>query len=175
MADLGPYADALVIVAKDRAAAWRELAALSEAVSREPDLKRGLIDAAARPEPARGKRLAKLLRPVSTPVAKAVDLLLSEGALADLPALVGALARRLAEDGYARVHLESADRLTDTEERKVLRALKVAPAKALVTAETDPELLGGLRATVDGQVRDATLGGRLDRVAEALAETGATA
>lgn len=168
MAELGPYADALATVAADKASAWRELAALSEAVSREPDLKRGLIDAAARREPARSRRLARLLKPVSAPVARLVGLLLSEGALARLLELVDAFSRRLAEDGYVRVHLESADRLADTEERKILRSLKVAPAKALVTSETDPALIGGVRATVDGQVRDETLGGRLDRVAEAL-------
>ncbi|HEY8108934.1 MAG TPA: F0F1 ATP synthase subunit delta [Patescibacteria group bacterium] len=173
MADLGPYADALATVATDQAAAWRELAALSEAVSREPELKRGLIDAAARREPARGKRLAKLLKPVSAPVAKLVALLLAEGAIDRLSELVDVLARRLSKRGYVRVHLESADPLPDTEVRTVLRALKVAPAKALVTSETDPSLIAGIRAAVDGQVRDATLGGRLDRVAEAL--TGANA
>lgn len=173
MADLGPYADALKTVATDKAAAWRELAALSEAVSREPELKRGLIDAGARREPARGRRLAKLLGPVSAPVAKLVALLLAEGALEQLPELVDVLSRSLAKEGYVRVRLESADQLSDTEVRNLLRSLKVAPAKALVTSETDSSLIAAVRATVDGQVRDATLGGRLDRVAEAL--TGANA
>lgn len=168
MADLGPYADALKAVAADKAAAWRELAALSEAVSQEPELKRGLIDAGARREPARGKRLAALLGPVSAPVAKLVGLLLAEGALEQLPKLADAFSRSLAKDGFVRVHLESADRLTATEERRVLRSLKVAPGKALVTSETDSSLIGGIRATVDGRVHDATLGGRVDRVAEAL-------
>jgi F0F1-type ATP synthase delta subunit len=168
VADLGPYADALKTVATDKAAAWRELAALSEAVSREPELKRGLIDAAARPEPARGKRLTALLKPVSAPVAKLVGLLLGEGALDQLSELVDVFSRSLAKDGFSRVQLESADRLDDTEVRKVLRALKIAPAKALVTSEADPSLIGGVRVTVDGRVHDATLGGRLDRITEAL-------
>ena len=168
MAELGPYAEALKAVAADKAAAWRELAALSEAVSREPELKRGLIDAAARREPARGTRLAKLLRPVSAPVAKLVALLLAEGALEELPKLVDAFSRSLATDGFVRIHLESAERLSDADERRVLRSLKAAPAKALVTSETDPSLIGGIRATVDGRVHDATLGGRIDQVAEAL-------
>lgn len=173
MADLGPYADALKIVAKDKASAWRELAALAKAISHEPELKRGLIDAAARPEPARSKRLAKLLQPVSAPVARLVTLLLSEHAVEELPELVDVFSRALAKDGFARVHLESADGLADTEVRKILRALRIAPAKALVTSETDPSLIGGVRVTVDGRVHDATLGGRLDRIAESL--TGATA
>lgn len=168
MADLGPYAEALKVVAKDKASAWRELAALSEAVSREPELKRGLIDAGTRREPARGKRLAALLKPVSTPVAKLVGLLLAEGALGQLSGLVDVFSRSLAKEGFVRVHLESADRLTDADERKILRALKIAPAKALITSETGPSLIGGIRATVNGRVHDATLGGRLDRAAEAL-------
>ncbi len=168
MAELGAYAGGLRQAVADPAAAWRELAGLSEALATEPELKRGLIDAAARREPARGKRLAALLRPCSRPVTKLVELLLAEQKIGAVRELADAFARKLAGEGFVRVHLETPEPLTASAERGILRSLKVDPRRALVTHGRNERLLGGVRATVDGRAIDASLGGRLDRVAEAI-------
>ncbi len=168
MAELGNYARGLRQAVSDPAAAWRELAGLAGALATTPDLKRGLIDAAARPEPARGKWLASLLKPCSRPVARLVELLLVDQELDAIPELADAFARELAKEGYARVHLETPAPLNGPAERGILKALKIDPRRALVTYEENEQLLGGVRATVDGRVIDASLGGRLDRVAEAV-------
>lgn len=172
MTDLKTYAAALQDAVKDQGAAWRELAALAGTLAEKPELKRGLIDAAARPGPVRRKQIAKLLSPVSAPVARLVGMLLEERALDQLPELADTYSRALSDSGYVRVHLETPNALRPTEELNILKALSIKPGQVLLTTAVAGSLLGGVRATVDDRVYDATIGGRLNRVEEAVISNG---
>lgn len=95
-----------------------------------------------------------------------VSFLVAMGRVRDLPAIVDAVARRVASGRDQHVaEVRSAIALTAEQEQRLAAALAKATGKSVdLKVVVDPSVLGGLVATVGDEVIDGTVRSRLDQL-----------
>jgi F-type H+-transporting ATPase subunit delta len=168
------YAKALVELGleHDRLEAVRqELLRLSEAFAVEPRL--GLLlespSLAAETKSALLEELADYLS-LSGLLRNFVGLLQSKERLRQLDAIVEAFGEQAdAAVGVRRARVKSAFPLDEQKRRQLKDTLEqISGRQVLLEEETVPDLLGGLRVEIDGQVFDGSLRTGLEKMAEIL-------
>lgn len=149
----------------------QELMRLSEAFAAEPRL--GLLlespSLAAETKSALLEALADYLQ-LSGLLRNFVGLLQSRERLRQLDAIAEAFGQQAdVALGVQRALVQSAFPLDDLERRRLKDTLEqLVGGQVVFEEETAPDLLGGLRVAIDGQVFDGSLRTRLEKMAEIL-------
>jgi F-type H+-transporting ATPase subunit delta len=149
----------------------QELDRLSEAFAVEPRL--GLL--LQSPSLAAGTKRALLedvadYLELSGLLRNFAGLLQSKERLRQLPAIARAFAEQ-ADDalGVQRAQVQSAFPLSEEERRQLKEILEQRSGRQVVLEEqSDPELLGGIKVVLGGQILDGSLRTQLDKMAEIL-------
>jgi F-type H+-transporting ATPase subunit delta len=171
------YAKALFDVAlqekADLAKVGEDLRAVVEMMKASPDLvlasNRGSVTDAARQSlmEAVGSAMA-----LATPVTKMLVLLAQSGKLNLLPDLSTAYQERLlTHQNIVRAEVRSAAPLSQEKTRALEESLsKVTGKKVELSVSVDPELLGGIVATIGSTVYDGSVRTQLQRMRQELVE-----
>jgi F0F1-type ATP synthase delta subunit len=166
--DVNPssYAEALLVAGGDPAATWQSLTRLETALAQVPRLKLLLIAAGTgrRPE----STISGLLGDWPKPIQRLTAELAQAGALDEFPAIVWSFESLLGKQGYRTVAMTSAKPLGRAEVNAVLSALPIDRKLVLIESNVDPDLIGGLRVSLEGTEYDLSIGGALERLAATI-------
>jgi F-type H+-transporting ATPase subunit delta len=168
-----PYAEAAFKLAQETGnlAAWSDMLELIEAVVRDPAIASRINDPSVDPQALEGAILGTVGDRVHGHARNLIQVLVQNGRL-DLITHIRALydARRREHEGVLEARIISAMRLSDEQVRQLVETLeRKYERKVTAEVEVDPELIGGARIVVGDKVIDATVRGRLDAMAAALA------
>ena len=167
--DASMYARALVEVSSSRpVATWRSYRRLEYALEQIPELKRALAATAAFPEKRRRREVDTLLKEWPAELRRLVEDLVTQNTLDGVTEIGRVYTRALQRSGHPWVRIESARKLSATEYRTIAKGLPGDRMKILFEFTVDPALIGGVRVQYDDQEYDLTIGGGLDRLANAL-------
>jgi F-type H+-transporting ATPase subunit delta len=139
-----------------------------------PGLTRDFFESPVIDRPSKERVLSDIFADKVHPVAlHTVLLLVRKRREAFLGTLVTEfLALERAARGAATLRLQSARPLDPAERARLIARLEAVYSKKFeVTELVDPDLIGGLRITMDDRRIDATIAGRLDALARELAHT----
>lgn len=177
MADLvtiaRPYAEAAFRRARETGnlAGWSEMLALIEAVVVDPQVAERIGDPNMDDRALESMILGILGDRLDGQGRNLLQVLIENSRLDIVPqarALYEALRRE--HEGVVEAKIISAMPLTDDQTRQLVAALETKHGcKVRAQVEVDPELIGGARIVVGDKVIDATVRGRLDAMAAALA------
>jgi F-type H+-transporting ATPase subunit delta len=171
------YARAALDVAESRgddapAALHQGLGELVALVERHPPLRSALVDPRVGPD-ARGRLLEAIASKarLSELTRRVVALLTAHDRLPLLPALAEACgAELLARRGVLTAEATSAAPLSDAQRQALAGALgQVSGLEVRVRTHVDPEVLGGLRVTMEGKTYDGTVRAHLAALRRSLA------
>ncbi len=168
-----PYAEAAFKLAGENQgfARWSDMLGLIDAVVRDPQVARHIGDPNVDATTLESFILGTLGDRLDGQGRNLVQVLVHNQRLEVLPqirSLYEALRRE--HEGVVEARIVSALPITDDQVRQVLAALeKKYGRKVNAKVEIDPALIGGARIVVGDKVIDATVRGRLDAMAAALA------
>jgi F-type H+-transporting ATPase subunit delta len=168
-----PYAEAAFKLAREANALehWSEMLALIEGVVSDENIASRVGDPNVDERALEGVILGALGERLDGPARNLVQLLIENGRL-DLVAQVRALfeALRREQEGVVEARIISALPIGAEQVRALLDALeRKYGRKVNAQVEIEPELIGGVRIIVGDKVIDATVRGRLESMAVALA------
>ena len=168
-----PYAEAAFRLAFEsgKLAHWSDMLELIEAVVRDEQVAARIGDPNVDDHALEGVILGALGDRLDGQGRNLVQVLIQNGRL-ELTTHVRALYEELRREheGVLEATFVSAFPMTDAEVRPLVQALeKKYGCKVNAQIEVDPELIGGARIIVGDKVIDATVRGRLDAMATALA------
>jgi F-type H+-transporting ATPase subunit delta len=168
-----PYAEAAFKLAREAHALehWSEMLALIEGVVSDENIASRVGDPNVDERALEGVILGALGERLDGPARNLVQLLIENGRL-DLVAQVRALfeALRREQEGVVEARIISALPIGEEQVRPLLHALeRKYGRKVNAQVEIEPELIGGVRIIVGDKVIDATVRGRLEAMAVALA------
>ena len=168
-----PYAEAAFRLALDgnRLAPWAEMLALVEAVVRDEQVAGRIGDPNVDEQALESLILGALGERLDGQGRNLVQVLVRNGRL-ELVSQIRALFDELkrGHEGVLEATVISALPITDEQVKPLLAALEAKfGRKVTAQVEVDPELIGGARIVVGDKVIDATVSGRLDAMAAALA------
>lgn len=162
------YAKALVNVAQKRKV-------LADVLAQLPSLKQAVASLDLTVATAKAQPLMASLKKanVQPDMVTLVGMLAEANRLALLPAVLDSV-QSIGEkaSGIARVKVETAQALTDTQRAQIIKAVQpyVDGAKVIVDETPNAGLQAGFRAFFGGMVWDASLKGRFQRLKEHLAQ-----
>jgi F-type H+-transporting ATPase subunit delta len=168
-----PYAEAAFKLARDARSLerWSEMLALIEAVATDESIASRIGDPSVGERALESVMLGALGERLDGPGRNFVQLLIENGRL-DVVSHVRTLfeAQRREHEGVVEAKIISALPADDSQTGALIAALeKKYGRKVNAQVEVDPELIGGARIVVGDKVIDATVRGRLDAMAAALA------
>jgi F-type H+-transporting ATPase subunit delta len=168
-----PYAEAAFKLARDARSLerWSEMLALIEAVVTDESIASRIGDPSVDERALESVMLGALGERLDGPGRNFVQLLIENGRL-DVVSHVRTLfeAQRREHEGVVEAKIISALPPDDSQTAALIAALeKKYGRKVNAQVEVDPELIGGARIVVGDKVIDATVRGRLDAMAAALA------
>ena len=168
-----PYAEAAFRLAQESGnyAGWSEMLELIEAIVGDPDVASRVGDPSVEASSLESTILAILGTRIDGQGRNLVQMLIHNGRLDVVPQLRALYEERRREhEGVVEAKIVSAMPMTDEQVRQLLATLeKKFGRKVTAEIEVDPELIGGARIVVGDKVIDATVRGRLDAMASALA------
>jgi len=168
-----PYAEAAFRHAREtrNLGAWSEMLALIEAVVVDPQVAERIGDPNMDDRALESMILGILGDRLDGQGRNLLQVLIENSRL-DIVPQVRALFEELRREheGIVEARIISAMPLTDEQTRQLVSALEIKHGrKVRAQVEVDPELIGGARIVVGDKVIDATVRGRLDAMAAALA------
>jgi F-type H+-transporting ATPase subunit delta len=168
-----PYAEAAFKLAREANALehWSQMLALIEGVVSDENIASRVGDPNVDERALEGVILGALGERLDGPARNLVQLLIENGRL-DLVAQVRTLfeALRREQEGVVEARIISALPLAEEQVRSLVGALeRKYGRKVNAQVEIEPELIGGVRIIVGDKVIDATVRGRLESMAVALA------
>ena len=151
------------------------LGALAGAIKESADLKR-LIENPVIDAKEKKAAFAAILKKMKAPASASdlVDTVLDNHRGELLPAIAELFQQKLdAAENRVRVHVKSAKPLNDKTIKEIEKALSSGKQTIALTAETDETLIGGLTLTYGSRQLDASIKGRLNRLATKLKQAEA--
>ena len=168
-----PYAEAAFKLARENQsfARWSDMLELIDAVVRDPQVARRIGDPNVDATALESFILGTLGDRLDGHGRNLVQVLIQNQRLELVPQIRSLYeALRRDHEGVVEARIVSALPMGDDQVRQVLAALeKKYSRKVNATVEIDPALIGGARIVVGDKVIDATVRGRLDAMAAALA------
>lgn len=159
------YAAALFEAAPDPLKLRAELAAVAEVASSSPQVKQVLLDASLESAVKQDKAVAKVFPKVGRLTRNLLRLLVDDRNLDLLPELARTYADLAAKRlKVVDVRIESAYPLSIADQQRIAKALPLTGRRPLITAEVNKDLIGGVRAEMEGVTFDASLAGRLNEL-----------
>jgi F-type H+-transporting ATPase subunit delta len=160
------YAAALFEAASDPLKLRLELAAVADVISGSPRLKQVLLDASLESDAKQDRAIAKAFPKASRVTRQLLRLLVDDRDLQLLPELARTYADLAAKRlKVVDVRIESAYPLSQIDQQRIAKALPLAGRRPLITAAVNRDLIGGVRADLEGTTFDASLAGRLNELA----------
>ena len=168
-----PYAEAAFKLAAESGnyAGWSDMLALIEAVVRDENIAPRIGDPSVDARTLESVLLGILGAKLDGHGRNLVQVLIQNGRL-DIVSQIKALyeERRREHEGVVEAKIISAMPMSDDQVRQLLATLEAKfGRKVNAQVEIDPELIGGAKIVVGDKVIDATVRGRLDAMAAALA------
>jgi F-type H+-transporting ATPase subunit delta len=168
-----PYAEAAFRLALEskRLPQWSDMLALVEAVVRDEQVATRIGDPNVEEHALEGLILGALGERLDGQGRNLVQVLIGNGRLELVPQIRSLFEELKRErEGVLEATVISALPVTDEQVKPLLTALETKfGRKVTAQFEVDPELIGGARIVVGDKVIDATVRGRLDAMAAALA------
>jgi len=168
-----PYAEAAFRLAHEngRLSQWSEMLALIEAVVGDEQIATRIGDPNVEERALEGVILGGLGDRLDGPGRNFVQVLVENGRLELVPHIRAQFEElKRADEGVLEAKIVSALPITDEQVRTLLSALESKYGrKVRAEVEVDPDLIGGARIVVGDKVIDATVRGKLDAMAAALA------
>lgn len=165
MVDANQLSAGLLDISKDPQRTWKELGQLSALLAGVPMAKLVLVDAATRKPAERRRLLKQTVGSFSEPIQQLALLLAAEQSFPRLDAIRALFeAAYKTRDNLASVTIETPAALTAAERDALLKKLPLGGRTPLVTESVRPELIGGVRVTIDDELHDSTLLGALRQV-----------
>lgn len=169
-----PYAEAAFKLALEgqSLAKWSEMLELIEAVVRDESFAARISDPNVDDRVLEGMLLGTLGERLDGHARNFVQVLIHNARLELVPHIRSLFEElRRSHEGVLEARIISALSMDDAQVQPLVRALeKKYGRKVNAQVEIDPELIGGARIVVGDKVIDATVRGRLDRMAAALAQ-----
>lgn len=163
------YVTAVLAAARQPLKLRDELTALAEVVTGTPRVKQILLDASLESEKSQA-RIVDRLFPKASPLSRnLLTILVSDRQVDRLPELARAYARAAATAANViDVTIESAYPLSPADQARIAKGLPLAGRRPLITAVVNRDLIGGVRATIEGATYDASVLGHLEALAEEI-------
>jgi F-type H+-transporting ATPase subunit delta len=167
-----PYAEAVFARARetDQLDTWSDALELLAALAGDPQMARQIDNPNVPREKLRDMLLEITGDTLSAEAKNLVRLLADNKRLAALPEIARLFETlRTQQRGVRQVHIRSAYAVDAAQQKKIAAALKAKlNADVELTVEKDPSLIGGLEIRADDMVIDASVRGKLEKLASEL-------
>jgi F-type H+-transporting ATPase subunit delta len=164
--DAKEYAAALFTAAPDPLKLRSELSGVATVASGSPRVKQVLLDASLESSAKQDAVIAKVFPKASRVTKRLLRLLVDDRNIELLPELARTYADLAAKRlKVVDLRIESAYPLAPADQTRIAKALPLAGRRPLITTSVNKDLIGGVRAELEGTTFDASLAGRLNELA----------